>query len=367
MGAQRKGRLSMLAQYGGPEDILAIVRYLKPKPTGATQTEARKTLGNAIVDARKVAALQAWNVIQVNNDRMTLTAPGREVAHDESKISALIADALRAEPAYKGALEWAHYQNRERLDAHELGAYWHQHYASALGTSVDKAISRSCSAFFRLVEGAGLGTYVLGRRGSASRIDFDRAALQAFVEHSPIQLPTQVPETGEQEGEGDGIDGENRSDEEIVMAALGDRQTLAQADKTLRVFISHGKNKELVEQVSTILDLADIAYEIAVEEETTAIPVPEKVLSSMRRCSAGIIIVSVDDPTAASLMVNENVLIETGAAFVLYDRRVVLVWDKRLPVPSNLQGLYRCEFEGDELGWGEGVKLMKTLRNFKTI
>jgi hypothetical protein len=59
------------------------------------------------------------------------------------------------------------------------------------------------------------------------------------------------------------------------------------------------------------------------------------------------------------------VLIEIGAAFVLYDRRVVLLWDKRLPVPTNLQGLYRCEFEGDELSWSAGMKLMKAIKGFK--
>ncbi len=58
-------------------------------------------------------------------------------------------------------------------------------------------------------------------------------------------------------------------------------------------------------------------------------------------------------------------LIEIGAAFVLYERRVVLVWDKRIPVPSNLQGLYRCEFEGDELTWRAGMRLMKAIQQFK--
>ena len=64
-------------------------------------------------------------------------------------------------------------------------------------------------------------------------------------------------------------------------------------------------------------------------------------------------------------MLNDNVLIEIRAAFVLYDKRVVLVWDKRLPVPSNLQGLYRSEFEGDDLSWSAGMKLMKAIRGFK--
>jgi predicted nucleotide-binding protein len=123
-----------------------------------------------------------------------------------------------------------------------------------------------------------------------------------------------------------------------------------------------------VEQIGVMLGLADIEPEIAVEEETAAIPVPEKVLTAMRRCDAGIIAVTVDESRKdedGNFTLNENVLIEIGAAFVLYDRRVVLVWDKRLEIPSNLQGLYRCEFEGDELSWSAGMKLMKAIQGFK--
>jgi predicted nucleotide-binding protein len=63
--------------------------------------------------------------------------------------------------------------------------------------------------------------------------------------------------------------------------------------------------------------------------------------------------------------INNNVLIEIGTAFVLYDQQVVLLWDKRLKVPSNLQGLYRCEFEGSELSFAVGTKLAKALKGFK--
>ena len=117
-----------------------------------------------------------------------------------------------------------------------------------------------------------------------------------------------------------------------------------------------------------MLEFANLDYEIAEEEESTAIPVPEKVLSAMRRSSAAIICVTADDEMRredGTYSINENVLIEIGAAFVLYDRRVVLVWDRRLPIPSNLQGLYRCEFEGDELSWAAGMKLMKAVNQFR--
>jgi hypothetical protein len=50
---------------------------------------------------------------------------------------------------------------------------------------------------------------------------------------------------------------------------------------------------------------------------------------------------------------------------VLYERRVILVWDRSIPVPSNLQGLYRCEFEGDELSWTAGTSLMGAIQQFK--
>lgn len=140
-----------------------------------------------------------------------------------------------------------------------------------------------------------------------------------------------------------------------------------QAPTTLKVFISHSKNMEIVGQVKQILGLYDIEYELAVEEETTAIPVPEKILAAMRRCQAGVMVVTADeqDKTADGFSINTNVLIEIGAAFVLYDQRVVLLWDKRLKVPSNIQGLFRYEFEGSQLSFVDGTKLAKALKAFR--
>lgn len=138
------------------------------------------------------------------------------------------------------------------------------------------------------------------------------------------------------------------------------------AARPFKVFITHGKNMGIVDQVKDVLDLYDIEYEVAVEEESPAIPVPQKVLSAMRRCEAGIMIVSSDEDVAAAAgTINNNVLIEIGAAFVLYDQRVVLLWEKQLKVPSNLQGLYRCEFEGNQLSFTGGTKLAKAVKGFR--
>jgi predicted nucleotide-binding protein len=135
-----------------------------------------------------------------------------------------------------------------------------------------------------------------------------------------------------------------------------------------RVFISHSKNPGILEQIKTILDFGQFVPVVAEEEETPAIPVPEKVLSAMRGCGSAVISVSADESERhvdGTYGTNPNVLIEIGAALALYDRRVVLVVDKRVELPSNLQGLYRCEYEGDELGWTAGMKLQKALANFR--
>lgn len=126
-----------------------------------------------------------------------------------------------------------------------------------------------------------------------------------------------------------------------------------------KVFIAHGKDARLLEQVKTMMNVAEVEYEIAEEEQTTAIPVPEKVTIAMRKCNAAVICVAGND-------INQNVLIEIGAAFVLYGNdRVILLWQKDVRVPSNLQGLYRLEFERPDLSWSEGMRLMEAIKKLK--
>ena len=120
-----------------------------------------------------------------------------------------------------------------------------------------------------------------------------------------------------------------------------------------------------------MLELCDLRYEVVVEQESTAIPVPQEFLDAMRKpCNAAVICVTADsegEREDGSYGINANVLIEIGAALVLYEKRVALVWDRRVSVPSNLQGLYRCEFEGSELSWSAGMKLMKAVNGFRGL
>ena len=138
-----------------------------------------------------------------------------------------------------------------------------------------------------------------------------------------------------------------------------------------RVFVTHGKNKEIVTQLKDLLTFGKFEPVIAVEHETTAIPVPTKVFDDMRGCFAGIIHVASEEEVLDSSgnkrhILNENVLIEIGAALALFGHNVILLVQKGVRLPSNLQGLYRCEYEGHKLDYDATMKLLKTFNELRS-
>ena len=151
--------------------------------------------------------------------------------------------------------------------------------------------------------------------------------------------------------------------EEVASVAAAEAVSATDQRAVGAIFVGHSRGTKILEQVKQLLELADLRAEVAVEQETAAIPVPDKVFEAMSRSNAAIICVTADEGRKgdAGYDVNANVLIEIGAAYVRHNKRLVLLWDRRVNVPSNLQGLYRCEFEGDELSWEAGTKLQKAL------
>ena len=137
-----------------------------------------------------------------------------------------------------------------------------------------------------------------------------------------------------------------------------------------KVFISHGKNNKVVEQLKEILTYGQFEVVISIEKESTAISVPDKVFSDMRSCKAAVIHVEgerelIDKEGNAHQIINENVLIEIGAAMALYGKKFILLCEESLKLPSNLQGLYRCNYEGKELSYNATMKLLKTFNEFR--
>ncbi len=359
------------------DDVRDLVKFLKNKPMGASIKEAKSIVKKQVLDPRKVNAYEIWGLITRENDRMKLTEIGWSLARKPETEREVLQGCVRQVRLYSYALEWAYNQDLESISNVDIASFWHENYREGLGSEKENTIKDNAVCFFHLADGAGLGEYKIGRRGQSTRLELDMDAVSQFVNRSPETL-TGLDDPAEQsemlvdspsrEMAQEDAPLEEQSENADISIEENLEESLTATRQEMRVFISHGSNKDILDQVETILDTLDIETKIAEGEESTAIPVPHKVLNAMHDCTAAIIIVSVDEnrkDSNGSFSLNENVLIEIGAAFVLYKERVVLLWDRRIPVPSNLQGLYRSDFEGEELTWTAGMKLIKAVKDFR--
>lgn len=149
-----------------------------------------------------------------------------------------------------------------------------------------------------------------------------------------------------------------------------ERDAKALEDRKSKVFVGHGKNLKFLPAIEGILDFGGLESVLAKDEPTTSQPVPQKVMRAMRRCAAAILHVEdektlVDEKGERHRVLNENVLVEIGAAMALYGDRFILLVKDGVEPPSNLQGLFLVKYQGDDLGDEVLVQLMKAIRDLK--
>ncbi len=152
-------------------------------------------------------------------------------------------------------------------------------------------------------------------------------------------------------------------------AAPGDVQV--EKAQNRRVFISHGSNRKVVDQLRELLSFGDFEPVVSVDKESTAKPVPKKVMDDMRSCGAGIIHVGTEKTITDTegnehVVLNENMLIEIGAAMALWGDNYILLVEEGTKLPSNLQGLYEARYQGTALDHDATMKLLRTFKEFKS-
>lgn len=141
-------------------------------------------------------------------------------------------------------------------------------------------------------------------------------------------------------------------------------------ERRRRVFITHGKNRDLVEPIKKLLEYGELEPVVAVERQSVSKPVPDKVMDEMRSCGAAIIHVDVDRTIVDCdgndhVLLNPNVLIEIGAAMAVYGRRFILLVRDGVRLPSNLQGLFEVRYEGKTLDADATIRLLDAIKDIK--
>lgn len=163
----------------------------------------------------------------------------------------------------------------------------------------------------------------------------------------------------------------NESDEGQKLA-LNRQASLQRPSQTQnrRVFITHGKNKSLIEPIKKLLGFGELEPVVSVEKMSISQPVPDKVMNDMRSCGSAIIHVDadqtlIDREANEQVVLNPNVLIEIGAAMALYGRRFILLVRDGIKLPSNLQGLFEVRYAGENLDGDATIKLLEAINDIK--
>jgi predicted nucleotide-binding protein len=178
-----------------------------------------------------------------------------------------------------------------------------------------------------------------------------------------------APKMGPEDETDDILEAEKINEEpEVATPVLAPKSTNTRLTK---VFISHGKNKAFIDPIRELLKFGNLEAVVSVEKSTVSQPVTQKVMNDMRSCGAAIIHVDserrlMDLDSNEVVALNENVLIEIGAAMALYGERFILLVKEGVKLPSNLQGIYEVRYAGDKLDGNETIKLMGSINDMKT-
>src|SRR5450631_2352544 len=93
------------------DDVRNLLNYLKNKPTGAVTAEIKATLGNNVIDPRKLAAYATWKLLEKNGDRFKLSERGWRYARKPSEEQNILREVIDSVVPYRSALEWVYHQS----------------------------------------------------------------------------------------------------------------------------------------------------------------------------------------------------------------------------------------------------------------
>ena len=135
-----------------------------------------------------------------------------------------------------------------------------------------------------------------------------------------------------------------------------------------RVFISNS-NSQVADQVKRMLDFLHYEYAMG-DKEDAAVPISNKNFSLMKNCDCAVVNIAAAEQErrySGIYILNSNVISAINAAYLKYNAQVVLLVERKIDLPSNLKGLRKIEYDGEELSFNAAMELEKILAEYTKI
>lgn len=158
------------------EDIQRLLTYLGKQIGWVEPAKLEKALG--AFDDRKIGAMVEFGLILRDGGNLRTTPRGQQFNSDQRTA---LRDVLTSVELYRATLEWIHYGKRAEATTSEIGQYWEASHKDTLGGLSGTTLASGAVTFGRIVDGAGLGTFLVGRSGKETRVTFDLAGVDVLV------------------------------------------------------------------------------------------------------------------------------------------------------------------------------------------
>ena len=204
-----------------------------------------------------------------------------------------------------------------------------------------------------LCQAAELGTLTIGKRGQPARLRVEFEELEAYLHSSRLEITA---------------DGAAAEQLNVRRQMLPSRPASRQAK--IRLYLSLQENSEDFIQLHALLEMLGFAGEIIERQKQSNVPLAEKNFDMLRSCEAGLIISTEAHcvrSSAGEYTLTPEIQLEISAAYLLFNRRVILLRESEIQIPAYWQNILSCELEHGQLDWGKGIELTKALLSLNPL
>lgn len=159
------------------EDLQRLLAYLGRQVGWTDAAKAEKALG--AIDDRKAAASVEFGLVSRDGSNLRITERGQRFNSDP--VVALREVLLQVE-LYRATLDWIHYGKRSEVTAAEIGQYWDNSHQDTTGGRQGSTLKDGAVTFGRVIAGAHVGEFTIGRGGKETRITLNLQEVGLLVD-----------------------------------------------------------------------------------------------------------------------------------------------------------------------------------------
>jgi hypothetical protein len=327
-----------------PNDLRNIIRFLKQRPDGISIIEALGEVKKRLLDPSKIATYEQWGIISRQGDWLKLSSLGWEFSKKLGLEADLFRTILDQQEPYRAMLEHACFQRLSLITHDDVAKYWRVNFPHSLDWQSPKTVESAVVSFLHLCQSAELGTLTIGKRGQPARLSVDFEDLESYLNHDRDAFTETIFED--------------------VHALKHTLTAVAKKHEKSRLYLSLSEVTAEMMDLKNLLELLGFECHIAERIQQVNDQLTEKSFEPLKTCNAGIIVITEADCSVGmtgNLILSPEIQMEIGAAYLLYDRRIILLRERGIDVPEYWKNITTFELNNSRFDWQQGLALTKIL------